>query len=131
MAKAVLRATGHNYGLIGPGCWETEKWVIHDNGTWSLNVSYVPGNYIYPDKYLSSSLNPETYEELLRLMNETWSDEKTEAFDGEAWEFSMYNSIGALVKHRTVGYVYEIEPFERIIRILKDQLEDNLGDIYI
>ena len=50
-------------------------------------------------------------------MYSRWSDKTTDACDGTAWEFKMYKN-GTLVRHRELGYIYDIEPYEKMAAIL-------------
>ena len=53
-------------------------------------------------------------------MNADWPDESTDACDGTAWEFKMYRD-SELAKHRDLGYIYGIEPFESIAALLQKE----------
>ena len=57
--------------------------------------------------------------QLKDLLAAEWSEEKSDACDGAAWEFKMYEN-GEITKHRDVGYIYGIEPFESIVKLLTE-----------
>lgn len=59
---------------------------------------------------------------LWAALAQDWPDEKTEACDGTAWEFKLYEN-GAITEHRDLGYIYiyGIEPFETIASVLTEE----------
>ena len=40
------------------------------------------------------------------------------AGDGSAWEFKLYDENGTVIRHRDLGYIYGIEPYESIASLL-------------
>ncbi len=71
---------------------------------------------VVEERVLSSS----QLSQLRELLAADWSEEKTDACDGAAWEFKMYEG-GTVVKHRDLGYIYGIEPFESIVKLLTEE----------
>ena len=65
-------------------------------------------------------LSTDQMERLKSALNREWSTETTDACDGTAWEFKMYEG-GAVIKHRDLGYIYGIEPYETIVALLKEE----------
>ena len=55
-------------------------------------------------------------------MNSEWSEEATDACDGIAWEFKMYEG-DAIIRHRELGYIYGIEPYEGMAEVLSEVVE--------
>ncbi len=49
-----------------------------------------------------------------------WPEDITDACDGTAWEFKLYKN-GAITKHRDLGYIYGIEPYETIVAVLMEE----------
>lgn len=117
MSRFFLKGTEQNWGCICEGCWSERVWEIRNDNTFIRTVSYVQGNTLIPEKVVRGEFSREDYERLTVLANEPWSDEKTDACDGSAWEFKAYGSRGELLKKRTLDYVYDIEPFESITAI--------------
>ena len=66
------------------------------------------------------SLSGSQLESLKDLLAADWSEEKTDACDGAAWEFKMYEN-DELIKHRDLGYIYGIEPYESIVKLLTEE----------
>ena len=40
----ILKVKEHNWGLIGPGDWETRSWKINDDGWYEYKESYRSGS---------------------------------------------------------------------------------------
>ena len=119
----ILKAKEHNWGLIGPGDWEKHSWKIQDDGWYEYKEAYRSGNgdieeipTVTEEGVLSSS----QLSQLKDLLAAEWTDEKTDACDGAAWEFKMYEN-GEIKKHRDLGYIYGIEPFESIVKLLTEE----------
>ena len=58
MGRIVLRATAFNRGLKGPGSWEKEVWKVWDEGSWNLEIVYVPGDRPNRDAFRAGKLSP-------------------------------------------------------------------------
>ena len=120
----ILKAKEHNWGLIGPGSWERRSWKINDDGWYEYKESYRSGAddelpeipTVVEERVLSSS----QLSQLRELLAADWSEEKTDACDGAAWEFKMYQN-DELTKHRDLGYIYGVEPYESIVKILTEE----------
>ncbi len=120
----ILKAKEHNWGLIGPGSWERRSWKINDDGWYEYKESYRSGSddelpeipTVVEERVLSSL----QLSRLKELLEQPWSEEKTDACDGAAWEFKMYQN-DELTKHRDLGYIYGIEPFESIVKLLTEE----------
>ena len=119
----ILKAKEHNWGLIGPGDWETRSWKINDDGWYEYKESYRSGNgdiTEIPDVVEEDVLSSSQFATLRELLDLPWSTEKSEACDGAAWEFKMYEG-GTVVKHRDLGYIYSLEPYESIVKLLREE----------
>ena len=124
MNRLFLLAAVHNWGLSGPGDWEQAVWSVRNDASFELRVSFRPADGPVPDRIIRGSLGPGDLVELLRLVGDEWTDEQVEACDGTAWEFGLYRGDGERIKHRELGYIYGIEPYESIAGILRKTWED-------
>ena len=116
----LFKATERNWGLIGPGDWEKRSWKISEDGWVQYTTAFRSGSpeiAEVPDVTEEGQMDAGRFAELKRLLAEEWNDKKTEASDGEAWEFKVYED-GSVVKHRETGYIYGNEVFERIAILL-------------
>ena len=119
----ILKVKEHNWGLIGPGDWEKHSWKIQDDGWYEYKESYRSGTgdiEEIPTLTEEGALSASQLSRLKDLLAAEWTDEKTDACDGTAWEFKMYES-GEIKKHRDLGYIYGIEPFESIVKLLTEE----------
>ena len=119
----LLKAKEHNWGLIGPGDWEKHSWKINDDGWYEYKESYRSGNGDIPEiptVVEEGVLSFSQLNQLKELLESEWSTEQTDACDGTAWEFKMYEN-GTVVKHRDPGYIYGIEPFAGIAKLLTEE----------
>ena len=119
MGRIVLRATAFNRGLKGPGSWEKEIWKVWDEGSWYQEITYVPEEKTVPS-ILVGKLAEADFTELKQEMSKPWPKERVDVLNGVAWRFTTYNDIGAQDKFRLEGNVDGMEPFESMIRILKN-----------
>ena len=118
MSRVMLKAEEHNWGLSGPGSWEKAEWEVWDDGTFFFSESFRSFDDTQPGFPIRGMMNPAPFAELSRAMCDQWSDETVNAWDGTAWEFRAYGLDASVVKHRPLGYIYGIEPFEKIAGIL-------------
>ena len=119
----ILKAKEHNWGLIGPGDWETRSWKFNDDGWYQYKEKYRSGNgdiEEIPTVVEEDVLSSAQLATLRELLDQPWSTEQTDACDGTAWEFKMYED-GEIKKHRDLGYIYGIEPFESIAKLLTEE----------
>ncbi len=124
----LLKATEENWGLIGPGDWEKRSWKINFDGWYSYKTSFRSGTADIPEiPSLTEEgvLSADQMKQLLRLLDGEWSQEKVDGCDGVAWEFKMYDVNKTVIKHRECGYIWGVEPFESIVRLLPDEEEQN------
>lgn len=118
----ILKATERNWGLIGPGDYEKKRWKIDENGWYQQTTSFRSGSPDLPEipeVTTEGQLDAVQFQKLKEYMDSEWSDETTNADDGEAWEFKMYKD-GAVVKHRKPGYIYGIAPYQGMADLLTD-----------
>lgn len=116
----LLKAAEHNWGLIGPGDWEKKSWKIDENGWYQFTATFRSGSPELPEIPAiteEGQLDATRFQKLKECIYSKWSDETTDACDGIAWEFKLYKN-GALIRHRDLGYIYDIEPYEKMATIL-------------
>lgn len=127
----LLKAVEENWGLMGPGSWEKKSWKINSDGTYQRKTTYRP---VDPEDAEESVVTEEgaLYEEqmdaLRECIEEYWSNEKSDACDGTAWEFKLYDQYGSVICHREMGYIYGIEPYESIAALLHDEDDSEEND---
>ncbi len=121
----LLKATEENWGLIGPGDWEKHSWKISDDGWYQYKETYRSGagNDLpeIPEVIEEDTLSDAQLARLKAFLNQPWSMETTDACDGTAWEFKLYDGTGKVIKHRNLGYIYGIELFESIVALLTEK----------
>jgi len=120
----LLKATERNWGLIGPGDWDKHSWKINDDGWYQYKETYRTGDPdafpAIPEMVSEGVLSDVQMNRLKEALAQDWPDEKTDACDGTAWEFKLYEN-GEISKHRDLGYIYGIEPFETIAALLTEK----------
>ena len=121
----ILKATERNWGLVGPGDWEKKSWKIEDNGWYQYTTSFRSGTSDLPEIPAvteEGQLSAAQFQKLKECMNSEWSEEAADACDGTAWEFKMYDG-DAIIRHRELGYIYGIEPYEGMAEVLSEVVE--------
>ena len=115
----LLKAVERNRGLMGPGSWEKRSWKIHTDGTYRMKTTYCPmdPDDPIPDQTEEGELSDEQMEKLQECIDAYWSNVTPEACDGSAWEFKLYHD-DMVIRHREIGYICGIEPFESIAALL-------------
>ena len=115
----LLKAVERNWVLMGPGSWEKRSWKIHRDGTYQMKTTYRPmeSDDPIPDQTEEGALSDEQMEKLQECIDAYWSDAATDACDGSAWEFKLYQD-DTVIRHRETGHIYGIEPFESIAALL-------------
>ena len=120
----LLKATERNWGLIGPGDWDKHSWKINTDGWYRYKETYRSNSPDelpeIPEVVTEGMLSSEQLSSLQKALDQEWSSETAEACDGTAWEFKLYDN-DTVVKHRKFGYIYGIEPYESIVRILAEE----------
>ena len=121
----ILKVIAENWGLSGPGDWERSTWKINRDGTYTMKKRYRPldGDSEDSEKVTEGALDAEQMEILKECIDEFWSNEKADACDGTGWEFKLYES-GTVIRHREMGYIDGVEPFESIAALLDGNDEE-------
>ena len=121
----LLKATERNWGLIGPGDWEKRSWKIDADGTYLLKTTFRPvdpNDPDIPENTEEGALSSEQLEILQECIDAYWDNGPGEAGDeGTAWEFKLYEKNGTVIRHRELGYIEGIEPFESIAAMLAEE----------
>ena len=119
----LLKATERNWDLIAPGDWEKRSWKIKTDGWYQYTEAYRSGSPDIPEIPAlteEGALTGEQMNQLKEYLQADWTDEAAETSDATAWEFKMYED-GELVKHREMGSVDGVEPYESIIALLLNE----------
>ena len=121
----LLKATERNWGPVGPGDWEKRTWKIQEDGTYVLKTAYRPDDSDdpeIPEQREEGELSPEQMEILRVCIEAYWTDDAADGCDGSAWEFKLYEN-DAVVRHRELGYIEGLEPYESIAALLGGEEE--------
>ncbi|MBQ6506180.1 MAG: hypothetical protein IKE08_04985 [Clostridia bacterium] len=122
----LLKAEKHNWGLVGPGTWEKIKWKIEDTGWYQYTKTYRSGDdgiAEIPRLTVEGQLSSGQMETLSDLLGQEWNSDRTDACDGTAWEFKLYDH-DTVIKHRPLDYIYDIEPYESLAALLQETEEE-------
>jgi len=119
----LLKATERNWGRIAPGDWDKHSWKIYEDGWYQYKETYRSNRPDelpeIPDVVAEGVLTASQMERLKAALQEEWSMASTDACDGTAWEFKLYDG-SAVVRHRELGAISGIEPYERIVDVLRE-----------
>lgn len=118
MKEIFLKVKNQNWGMIGPNDWEQTEWVIYNDLSVELKETYNSSAQDQKYKLFSCSISQENYEDIivcLKMVKE--NDIKSDACDGDAWEFIQYSN-GLEIWNRNLDYIYGNEQLEQITKIL-------------
>ena len=73
-----------------------------------------------PEQTEERELSAEQMEILRESIEEYWTDDAADGCDGSAWEFKLYEN-DAVVRHRELGYIEGLEPYESIAALLSEE----------
>lgn len=137
MAKLLLKAVEHNWGLICPwdGTWLTKTWKIYDDGSYEIDEESYPirsveeydrlsGNELRKTVHRKKSgkMKPKAFDALYNAITfDPWRDPEIESggCDGVGWEIEQFDADGNVVRTTgDVGYIYGHENLERIVSCL-------------
>ena len=117
----LLKAKEENWGLIMPGRWTETIWKIHSGGSYTITKYFQEideQRRKFEIKFSAKGkLSPDKFQKLKDALNSEWSTEQRRFCDGVAWEFELYEH-DKIIKHRPLGYIYGIEPYETIAYFL-------------
>ena len=121
----LLKAVERNWGPVGPGDWEKRSWKIQTDGSYLLKTTYrsdEPDDSAVPEETEEGALSEEQLEILKECIEEYWNNDTADASEGSAWEFKLYEN-DTVVRHRELGYIEGIEPYESIAALLSTEEE--------
>lgn len=126
----LLKAVNHNWGMTGPGDWESTEWFVFSDQSYRAVLSYRPDLSDDDDftkrtiKEIKGSFSKAEFTLLCTILDEKWIDPaiNSEACDGEAWQIKMLYPSGRTKKSSgKLGYIYH-QPIERIAKILNKHI---------
>lgn len=118
-----LDISRHNWGEMGPGSWNNTKWEIFDDLSVIKTDEYLDDENPRqnPNKKETSNytIKQEGYDALMgNIALAKTINKDIDACDGEAWTFVEYNDNGTIKWMRETGYIYGLEPLEKISNYL-------------
>lgn len=122
----LLKIVHCNWGLIGPGEWEEVEWSIYSEATFSIKESFRPDadDLEIPDVITKGRMGHEDFDRIRQAVESEWNSETVDACDGDAWEFWKYNLDGTIEKHRPLGYINNMEPFDEMTIVLENYFRE-------
>ena len=105
---------------------EKIKWKIEDTGWYQYTKTYRSGDdgiAEIPRLTVEGQLSSGQMETLSDLLRQEWNSDRTDACDGTAWEFKLYDH-DTVIKHRPLDYIYDIEPYESLAALLQETEEE-------
>jgi hypothetical protein len=104
---------------MGPGSWNNTKWEIFDDLSVIKTDEYLDDENPRqnPNKKETSNytIKQEDYDALMgNIALAKTINKVVDACDGEAWTFVDYNDDGSIKWMRETGYIYGLEPLEKI-----------------
>jgi hypothetical protein len=123
MSKKKLEISRHNWSEIGPGSWNNTKWEIFDDLSVIKTDEYLDDENPRqnPNKKDASNytIKQEDYDVLMdNIALAKTINKVVDAYDGEAWTFVEYDDDGSIKWMRETGYIYGLEPLEKISNYL-------------
>ena len=133
MKKALLlKAIEHNWGLTGPGDWNTVTWLIYHDASYDIISAFNPTiedaeieESFLPklvEKKVTGAMEPDDFSKLCEaIKSDPWRDPTIDvhACDGVAWELEAYREDGSIEKTSgKLGYIYGDRVLETIVSLL-------------
>ena len=122
----LLKAVNHNWGMTGPGDWESTEWFVFSDRSYRAVLSYRPdlsddGELTEKTiKEFKGSFSKAEFSLICKILDGKWIDPaiNSEACDGEAWQIKMLFPSGRTKKSSgKLGYIYH-QPIEQLVHIL-------------
>ena len=132
-----LKAIEHNWGLMGPGDWNTVTWLIYHDGSYDIISAFNPSKKDaeaiieaferneFPklmEKKASGVMEQDAFSKLGNAIKcEPWRDPTLDVYacDGVAWELEAYSKDGTAEKTSgKLGYIYGHRVLETIVSLL-------------
>lgn len=119
MKEVCLKIKWENWGRFGPNDLAFEReWTIYSDLTVELKETFNTTNEAERIKKYILIIGKEFFDKIFYLIDlAKQNDVKVEAVDGYACEFIQYKD-GLEIWKRDLGYIYDIEPLEEIVKIL-------------
>lgn len=117
----ILFAYNENWGLIGPGDWNSATWRIFSDGSYSLVSEFLPGDEPEDLVRRSGKMRTPSFQKLMDAISCEWDKPLIESggCDGDAWVIEQYDENGNVFRSNgSLGYIYGKEKIERIIKLL-------------
>ena len=137
MKKALLlKAIEHNWGLTGPGDWNTVTWLIYHDASYDIISAFNPTledaeieESFLPklvEKKVAGAMESDDFSKLCEAIKiDPWRDPTLDLYacDGVAWKLEAYRDDGSIEKTSgKLGYIYGDRVLETIVSLLpKDE----------
>lgn len=130
----MLKATEHNWSLMGPGDWNEIKWEVYYDGSYRITAFFNPSfdemmkvNHRRVSRTHSGKLSTSKFKELMNnLDSKQWRDPRIDnrgSCDGTAWEVEYYSVSGEILNSSKLDYIYGHECLEKIVSCLPEAEE--------
>ena len=126
-----LKAYKKNWGLSGPGEWDTVSWSVYTDGTYEIRIDYIADADPSYCKEKSGTMKKDRFAKLYNAIDQDWKpDTFSCACDSVAWKFEQYSPDGTIVRSSgELGYIYGKEVLELIASLLPGRIfvRDNMA----
>ena len=135
-----LKAVEHNWGLAGPGDWNTVTWLIYHDASYDIISAFNPSledaeidESFLPklvEKKVAGAMESDDFSKLCEAIKiDPWRDPSLDvhACDGVAWKLEAYREDGSIEKTSgKLGYIYGDRVLKTIVSMLPK--DENLYD---
>ena len=95
----LLKAAKENLDIAGPGEWKMIFWSVFNDGSYTIRVSFVPGQSQSRSSEKSGTMKKDRFSKLCAALAPKWKTNLYScACDGAAWQFEQYSPDGTVVK---------------------------------
>lgn len=119
--NVILKVKHCNFGLMGPGSWSHTDYTLYSDGNLESLVTYQSSTGYGKEgtkKSFTYNVSSDDINEILNSLEESKAyRDIVRACDGSAYEFTLYEDNKEIYK-RDLGYIYGIEPLEKIADII-------------
>ena len=116
----LLNARKENLDMAGPGEWQTIRWSVFSDGSYTIQVRFVPDKERPDSGEKSGIMKKDRFARLGEALLPEWKTNLYScACDGAAWQFEQYSPDGTVV--RSTGELRAIfgnEVLEQIAALL-------------
>lgn len=126
----LLKAVNQNWGMTGPGDWESIEWFVFSDRSYRAVLSFRPFLFDGVDfadstvREINGSFTKKEFSLLTTIIEEEWIDPtiSCHACDGEAWQIKLLYPSGRTKKSSgKLGYIYG-QPIERLAKVLSKKV---------